>query len=189
MILNNFYKWLAQSPLFSFNADVGNDSTSCKTTTSEFKNISGSDLTIISGVYRYSATPTQNAANCLKGNADIADIAHVYPSASQASDFSADDYSVTAIANVTQTGINITRSSVANGYQAIISATFANTNSSEITIKSALITRKSNYINTGADNSMRYDELLIAEEELSTPLVVPANTGFTLTVVLNLVRQ
>lgn len=189
MILNNFYKWLAQAPAFYFNADLGSDSTSCKTTTSEFKNISGSDLTIISGMYRYSNTPAQNASNCLKGNGDMADIAHVYPSVSQESDFSVDDYSVTPISGITQTGLNITRSSVANGYQAIITATFSNSNSSPITIKSALITRKSNYINTGADNSMRYDELLIAEEELSTPLVVPANTGFTLTVVLNLVRQ
>ena len=189
MILNNFYKWLAQSPLFSFNAVIGNDSTSCKTTTSEFKNISGSDLTIISGMYRYSESPAQNGANCIKGNADIVDIAHVYPSVSHASDFNVDDYSVTPIANITQTGLTITRSSVANGYQAIITATFSNTNTSEITVNSALITRKSNYTNTGADNTMRYDELLIAEEELSTPLVVPANTGFTLTVVLNLVRQ
>lgn len=189
MILNNFYKWLAQAPAFSFTADIGSSDESCKTTTSEFKNINGSDLTIIKGVYRYSFEGAQNASECLKGNGDIANIAHVFPSVLQESDFNANDYSVTPLSGVTQTGLNITRGSVANGYQAIVTATFSNTNLASVTIKSALITRKSNYTNTGSDYTMRYDELLIAEEELSTPLVVPPNTGFTLTVVLNLVRQ
>lgn len=188
MILNNFYKWLEKAPKFTLNGDVGNDSTSLKTTTADFKNISGNDLTILSGIYRYTGSVSQRGLEIVRAWGNVADFAAMYPSGLEESDFNAADYSVLPIADITQTSLNITTAETPTGYQVIATASYSNSSATDLTINSVLITRKSQYMNTGADNTVRYDELLVIEQALNEPLVVPANTGFTITATINIVR-
>lgn len=188
MILNNFYKWLDKAPKFSINGAVGDSSSSLKTTTSDFKNISGNDLTRLSGVYRYTDTVSQQGLDIVKAWGNVADFAAMYPSGLEESDFSADDYSVLANSDITQSSLTVTTSSTATGYQIIATASYSNSSATDLTINSVLITRKSRYMNNGSDNTVRYDELLVIEQALSEPLLVPANTDFTLTATINIVR-
>lgn len=188
MILNSFYKWMEKAPNYSINGDVGSDTTSLKTTTTDFKNINGSDLTRLSGVYRYNGTISQRGLDIVKSWGNVADFAAMYPSTLEETDFNADDYSVLPNTDITQSSLNITTTTTTTGYQVIATAAYNNNSASDLTINSVLITRKSPYMNTGADGTILYDELLVIEQALNESLVVPAGTDFTITATINIVR-
>ena len=63
-----------------------------------------------------------------------------------------------------------------------VTATFSNTNSSEITINSVGLYHTVYFAKTLSNMATQSNKFLMAEIPLDTPLTVPANTGFTITV-------
>lgn len=183
MILYNYFKLKDAKNSLSIRG-VG-VTEGCNKTISNILDINGSELAVLDGINTQNSTNLTTGAQYLSTNGRDNLFSTIIPSASVNTDFSYTDYAINAISNVTQSTINVSTLATNNGSESTITATFTNSNVSDIVINSIGLTFKQ-YKGAGSYyGGFTSQEILIAEMELDTPLTVPAGVGFTITVLWN----
>lgn len=187
MITNNYlkYKKYVQED-YTLNASA----TSGSQTMSEISSIYAIDNTydgsrhglfVQSNMFLGSSSSAERALNCYKTAFELNKVSKVVPSA--ATSFNNTDVDIAnKISNISQ--ISVTNNTVASDGKLIntVIATFNNTNESEITINSVGIYKNVMFTRWADTQYSDSCNILIAEILLNEPLIVPANNGFTITI-------
>ena len=186
MIVDNFLKL---KNLMNGNLEygsVGNTSTNAYSTFSDIyaienTSVSTNVLYIFAKFYNFSNSYLSEHLAIIQQNSDMIRVDDVKPSA--ATSFSKSDVDIAnKIANVTMQSVTNNRVIKDNKITNTVKATFSNSNSSPVTINSVGLYKTvlwRQYVNS----STQGNKVLMAEVPLSTPITVPAGSGFTITAV------
>lgn len=163
--------------------DVTSSGNSFTTTLTNVKNTSNTDAIVSNGMITYTTDWNNVEKRIYNANNNTETIDVVIPSSSTSTDFASTDYDIgNKISNITQLTCTNSIIDTLDGSQNIVTATFSNSNSSDITINSIGLIHKHLYLST-VGSSDSYTEILFAEIELDSPLIVPAGSGFSITAV------
>lgn len=186
MITNNYLLFKKHMNTDFSYGTVNSDSDNLYTVFSDIHAIensweSSTQLWIYSKLASWTSNYTSSSLSIINSNANIYRVDLVKPST--ATTFDVTDYDIAnQISNLTMTNVTNNVTNADGKVTNTVTATFSNTNSSEITINSVGLYHTVYFAKTLSNMATQSNKFLMAEIPLDTPLTVPANTGFTITV-------